>query len=33
MLLMGDKMEQVKIFDATLYGGGQSFGVSLNIEE
>jgi 2-isopropylmalate synthase len=26
-------MEQVKIFDATLYGGGQSPGVSLNIEE
>jgi 2-isopropylmalate synthase len=26
-------MEQVRIFDATLYGGGQSPGVSLNIEE
>ena len=26
-------MEQVKIFDATLYGGGQSPGASLNIEE
>ena len=26
-------MEQVKIFDATLYGGGQSPGVGLNIEE
>ncbi|MGD9050116.1 MAG: 2-isopropylmalate synthase, partial [Anaerolineae bacterium] len=26
-------MEQVKIFDATLYGGGQSPGVSLNLEE
>jgi 2-isopropylmalate synthase len=26
-------MEQVKIFDATLYGGGQSPSVSLNIEE
>ena len=26
-------MEQVKIFDATLYGGGQSPGVALNIEE
>jgi len=26
-------MQQVKIFDATLYGGGQSPGASLNIEE
>jgi 2-isopropylmalate synthase len=26
-------MERVKIFDATLYGGGQSPGVGLNIEE
>ena len=26
-------MEQVKIFDATLYGGGQSPGTGLNIEE
>jgi 2-isopropylmalate synthase len=26
-------MEQIKIFDATLYGGGQSPGASLNIEE
>ncbi|MFC2015508.1 2-isopropylmalate synthase [Chloroflexota bacterium] len=26
-------MEQVRIFDATLYGGGQSPGVGLNIEE
>ncbi|MGD2207631.1 MAG: 2-isopropylmalate synthase, partial [Anaerolineae bacterium] len=26
-------MEQVQIFDATLYGGGQSPGVALNIEE
>ncbi|UCC65436.1 MAG: 2-isopropylmalate synthase, partial [Anaerolineae bacterium] len=26
-------MEQVKIFDSTLYGGGQSPGASLNIEE
>ena len=26
-------MEQVKIFDATLYGGGQSPGASLNLEE
>ncbi len=26
-------MEQVKIFDATLYGGGQSPGVGLNFEE
>jgi 2-isopropylmalate synthase len=26
-------MEQVRIFDATLYGGGQSPGISLNIEE
>jgi len=26
-------MEQVKVFDATLYGGGQSPGASLNIEE
>lgn len=26
-------MEQVKIFDATLYGGGQSPGTNLNIEE
>ena len=26
-------MEQVKIFDATLYGGGQSPGVGLNLEE
>lgn len=26
-------MEQVKIFDATLYGGGQSPGMGLNIEE
>jgi isopropylmalate/homocitrate/citramalate synthase len=26
-------MEQVKISDATLYGGGQSPGVGLNIEE
>jgi 2-isopropylmalate synthase len=26
-------MEKVKIFDATLYGGGQSPGVALNIEE
>ncbi len=26
-------MEQVKVFDATLYGGGQSPGVGLNIEE
>jgi 2-isopropylmalate synthase len=26
-------MEQVKIFDATLYGGGQSPGASLNVEE
>ncbi len=26
-------MERVKIFDATLYGGGQSPGASLNIEE
>ncbi|MBN1890750.1 MAG: 2-isopropylmalate synthase [Thermoflexales bacterium] len=26
-------MEQIKIFDATLYGGGQSPGSSLNIEE
>ena len=26
-------MQQVKIFDATLYGGGQSPSVSLNIEE
>ncbi|HSJ53478.1 MAG TPA: 2-isopropylmalate synthase, partial [Anaerolineae bacterium] len=26
-------MEQVKIFDATLYGGGQSPGAALNIEE
>jgi len=26
-------MEQVEIFDATLYGGGQSPGASLNIEE
>jgi 2-isopropylmalate synthase len=26
-------MEQVKIFDATLYGGGQSPGANLNIEE
>ena len=26
-------MEQVRIFDATLYGGGQSPGTGLNIEE
>jgi 2-isopropylmalate synthase len=26
-------MEQVKIYDATLYGGGQSPGVNLNLEE
>ncbi len=26
-------MDQVKIFDATLYGGGQSPGTGLNIEE
>ena len=26
-------MDQIKIFDATLYGGGQSPGASLNIEE
>ncbi len=26
-------MEQIKIFDATLYGGGQSPGASLNLEE
>jgi 2-isopropylmalate synthase len=26
-------MEQVRIYDATLYGGGQSPGVSLNLEE
>ncbi len=26
-------MEQIKIFDATLYGGGQSPGVGLNLEE
>jgi 2-isopropylmalate synthase len=26
-------MEQVRIFDATLYGGGQSPGVALNLEE
>jgi len=26
-------MDQVKIFDATLYGGGQSPGASLNVEE